>query len=100
MKRLWSVDTEDKVIADDFEQFFIKMLRPFLNIAIRKVREQGMKNYLREYRATIRDKQSHYCAICDLSCVARLHLLQHFETRKHKRKERELLESIDEYNQI
>lgn len=95
MKTLWKIETKnitDKVIIDDFEQFYIKMLNPSLNVAIRRVSKIGMKEYLREYRHKMRTEEAHRCDICNLNCVARIHLIKHLKTTKHLNKENELLQ--------
>ena len=54
IKTLWYLNIDDKVIVDDFEMFYIKMLKPELNIAVRRVSEIGNKRYLQEYREKMR----------------------------------------------
>ncbi len=92
IKALWYLNIDDKVIVDDFEMFYIKMLKPELNIAIRRVSEIGNKRYLQEYREKMRRDGNHRCDVCNLNCVARIHLIEHLKTTKHLNKEAELLD--------
>jgi len=91
IKTLWKLDIDDKVIVDDMEQMFIKLEKPELNIAVRKISEIGNKRYLQEYREKMRRDGTHRCDVCNLNCVARIHLIEHLKTTKHLNKENELL---------
>ena len=91
IKKLWKIDTDDKDIVDDFEQMYIRFLQPKLNIAIRRIRDTGMKIYLREYRERKRNDQTYRCDCCNLNCISGLHLNIHFDTEKHKRNSMRLM---------
>lgn len=91
IKSLWKLETDDKEFVDDFEQFYIRMLQPKLNIAIRKIRTIGYTQYMREYRQKMREEQRFLCSVCHLNCSSRLQLIHHLQTRKHLNKENELL---------
>lgn len=100
IKTLWKINTTDKELVNDMEMFYIRMLDPKLNVCVRKVRQIGMKKYLRQYREKMRDGQNHRCSLCDINCVARIHLINHFTTQKHQKKEAELLEDMDRLSNI
>jgi len=91
VKRLWSINTDDVELVNDYEQFFIKLLRPKLNIAIRKVKDMGSKVYQREYREKKRNEGSYRCDTCDLNCISGLHLNIHYDTNKHRKNSTRLL---------
>jgi hypothetical protein len=71
----------------EVEMALIKILKPELNKNVRRVRTIGMKQYQREWQQRVRDSGIHSCEICDVSFAAKLHLMRHLETKKHKRNE-------------
>ena len=91
MKKLWSVNTDDVELVNDFEQMYIRFLRPKLNIAIRRVKTIGSKVYQREYRQKKREEETYRCDCCNLNCISGLHLNIHFDTQKHKKNSMRLM---------
>ena len=91
IKKIRSINTDNVELVNDFEQFFIKLMKPKLNIAIRRVREIGYKVYQRQYRQKKRNEGSYRCSACDLNCISGLHLNIHFDTQKHKKNSMRLM---------
>lgn len=87
IKEVCSLELHDYYDACEVEMALIKILKPELNKNVRRVRTIGMKQYQREWQQRVRDSGIHSCEICDVSFAAKLHLMRHLETKKHKRNE-------------
>ena len=87
IKEVCSLELHDYYDACEVEMALIKILKPELNKNVRRVRTIGMKQYQREWQQRVRDSGIHSCEICDVSFAAKIHLMRHLETKKHKRNE-------------